>query len=66
MANDSFLKTAAPLVALTFLAVYNFPAITRGAGRGWGLAFSYPNTVTLNLVQGLFCRKMQGVLHNGP
>jgi hypothetical protein len=28
MANDSFLKTAAPLVVLTFLAVYNFPAIT--------------------------------------
>ena len=25
MARDSFLKTAAPLVGLTFLAVYNFP-----------------------------------------
>lgn len=25
MARDSFLKTAAPLVVLTFLAVYNFP-----------------------------------------
>jgi hypothetical protein len=33
MANDSFLKTAAPLVVLTFLAVYNFPVITRGAER---------------------------------
>jgi hypothetical protein len=28
MARDSFLKTAAPLVVLTFLAVYNFPAVT--------------------------------------
>lgn len=28
MSRDSFLKTAAPLVVLTFLAVYNFPAIT--------------------------------------
>lgn len=28
MANDSFLKTAAPLVVPTFLAVYNFPVIT--------------------------------------
>jgi hypothetical protein len=28
MACDSFLKTAAPLVVLTFLAVYNFPAVT--------------------------------------
>jgi len=25
MARDSFLKTAAPLAGLTFLAVYNFP-----------------------------------------
>ena len=25
MVRDSFLKTAAPLVGLTFLAVYNFP-----------------------------------------
>jgi Excalibur calcium-binding domain len=25
MARDSFLKTAAPLVVLTFLGVYNFP-----------------------------------------
>jgi len=30
MARDSFLKTAAPLVILTFLVVYSFPAITRG------------------------------------
>lgn len=29
MARDSFLKTAAPLVVLTFLAVYNFPAVTK-------------------------------------
>lgn len=28
MARDSFLKTAAPLVVLTFLSVYNFPAVT--------------------------------------
>jgi hypothetical protein len=28
MARDSFLKTAAPLVVLTFLGVYNFPAVT--------------------------------------
>jgi hypothetical protein len=38
MANDSFLKTAAPLVVLTFLVVYKFPAITRGVVRmGIGL-----------------------------
>ena len=29
MARDSFLKTAAPLVVLTFLGVYNFPAFTQ-------------------------------------
>ncbi len=29
MARDSFLKTAAPLVVLTFLGVYNFPPVTR-------------------------------------
>ena len=29
MARDSFLKTAAPLVVLTFLGVYNFPAVTQ-------------------------------------
>ena len=29
MARDSFLKTAAPLVALTFLGVYNLPPITQ-------------------------------------
>jgi hypothetical protein len=29
MARDSFLKTAAPLVVLTFLGVYNFPAVTK-------------------------------------
>ena len=28
MARDSFLKTAVPLVVLTFLAVYNLPAFT--------------------------------------
>jgi Excalibur calcium-binding domain len=28
MANDSLLKTAAPLVVLTFLGVYNFPTLT--------------------------------------
>ncbi|WP_411290960.1 excalibur calcium-binding domain-containing protein [Sphingorhabdus sp.] len=28
MADDSFLKIAAPLVVLTFLGVYNFPAVT--------------------------------------
>ena len=28
MARDSFLKTATPLVALTFLGVYNLPPIT--------------------------------------
>jgi Excalibur calcium-binding domain len=28
MAYDSFLKIAAPLVVLTFLGVYNFPAVT--------------------------------------
>ena len=33
MARGSFRKTAAPLVVLAFLAVYNFPAITRGAER---------------------------------
>lgn len=36
MARDSFLKTAAPLSVLTFLAVYNFPPITEEeiAARG--------------------------------
>ena len=29
MARDSFLKTAAPLVVLTFLGVYNFPPVTQ-------------------------------------
>ena len=29
MARDSFLKTAAPLVVLTFLGVYNLPAVTQ-------------------------------------
>ena len=29
MADDSFLKTAAPLMVLTFLGVYNLPAITQ-------------------------------------
>lgn len=29
MADDSFLKTAAPLVVLTFLGAYNLPAITQ-------------------------------------
>ncbi len=29
MARDSFLKTAAPLAGLTFLAVYNFPPVTK-------------------------------------
>lgn len=28
MANDSILKIAPPLVILTFLGVYNFPAVT--------------------------------------
>lgn len=28
MARESFLKTAAPLVVLTFVGVYNFPPIT--------------------------------------
>lgn len=28
MARDSFLKTAAPLSVLTFVAVYNFPPVT--------------------------------------
>jgi Excalibur calcium-binding domain len=28
MARDSLPKTAAPLVVLTFLGVYNFPAVT--------------------------------------
>jgi hypothetical protein len=28
MARDSFLKTAAPLVILTFVGVYNFPPVT--------------------------------------
>jgi hypothetical protein len=29
MARDSFLKTAAPLVALTFIGVYNLPPVTQ-------------------------------------
>jgi hypothetical protein len=33
MANDSFLKIAAPLVVLTFVVVYNFSAIRRGFVR---------------------------------
>lgn len=28
MARDSFLKTAAPLVALTFIGIYNLPPVT--------------------------------------
>ena len=35
MARDTFLKTAATLVVLTFLVVHNFPAITWGGCAGF-------------------------------